>query len=95
MARPPPKLDPSFGLWSNESQAPGYSYWLIFANFLVHALNCGMVSFYIYKKYKPRQTNKEVGIDVNAKANSAMIFWIIESALLQEILREKLPNKNP
>ena len=74
MARPPPKLDASLGLWTNESQAPGYSYWLIFANFLVHALNCGMVSFYIYKKYKPRQTNKEVGIDVNAKANSAMIF---------------------
>lgn len=75
MARPPPKLDASLGLWTNESQAPGYSYWLIFANFLVHALNCGMVSFYIYKKYKPRQTNKEVGIDVNGKAkDTAMIF---------------------
>jgi hypothetical protein len=75
MARPSPKLDCSFGLWSNESQSPGYSYWLIFANFLVHALNCGMVSFYIYKKYKPRQTNKEVGIDVNGKArDTAMIF---------------------
>ena len=75
MARPSPKLDDSLGLWTNESQAPGYSYWLIFANFLVHALNCGMVSFYIYKKYKPRQTNKEVGIDVNGKAkDTAMIF---------------------
>ena len=46
-----------------------------FVNFFVHAVNCGMVSFYIYKKYKPMQKNKEVGIDVNDKAKgTAMIF---------------------
>ena len=71
MARPPAKL----GQWLNEGQSLGYSYWVIFVNFFVHAVNCGMVSFYIYKKYKPRQKNKEVGIDVNDKAKgTAMIF---------------------
>ena len=76
IARPPAQSEDSFiGRWVNESQSLGYSYWVIFVNFLVHAFNCGMISFYIYKKYKPRQKNKEVGIDVNDKAKgTAMIF---------------------
>ena len=43
--------------------------------FAIHLIHVGMILYYIMKKYKPRQKNVEVGIDVDDKANgTAMIF---------------------
>ena len=62
-------------LWEPQSESLGYSYWLVFINFFLHAINAGIVGFYIYKRYKPRQKNREIGVDSNDKARgTAMIF---------------------
>ena len=42
---------------------------------MIHAINACMMLYYIRKKFKPRQTNKEIGIDVDDKSRgTAMIF---------------------
>ena len=66
---------PKFFEWEPNNETLGYSYWLMFVNFFVHACNAVITAFYIYKRYKPRQTNKEIGMDSNDKSRgTAMIF---------------------
>lgn len=48
---------------------------LILVNFVTHGINSGIILYYIKKKYKPRQTNKEIGIDQDDKANGTAILF--------------------
>ena len=59
-----------------ENQQKSYLlYRLVGVCFAIHLIHVGMILYYIMKKYKPRQKNVEVGIDVDDKANgTAMIF---------------------
>ena len=48
---------------------------MILVNFVTHGINSGIILYYIKKKYKPRQTNKEIGIDQDDKANGTAILF--------------------
>ena len=62
--------------WETSSRHLGYSYWLIFVNFFLHGLNSVLCGYYVYKRYKPRQKNREIGVDSSnvKRGTSAMIF---------------------
>ena len=64
-----------FGFYCTVKLGKLKNFRLILVNFVTHGINAGIILYYIKKKYKPRQTNKEIGIDQDDKANGTAILF--------------------